>query len=460
MTLTRVTNAQLKDVITPQQFGAIGDGVADDTAAIQAALDSGAAVVNLPEGTYSVTSTLNIPLTAIQIVGSGRGTCTIQAGSAALTGALMKRSTGSSSNVVLADMTLDANGFGSHGLLFQHGAYCRFEGLDVKGATTTVVELGGAGQDVNSYQIENCDFDGQNVAAYALHIKAQALDGFVKFSNFKNATDACVLSEAGGVKFFDARTFGAGVNNIGFDINGTNNELYGCRAGNIDTVCYKIRKSNVVLLECEARWDSPITAAYAVDVASSLKNIRLSGRSVGGDDVQQIVFNGSYDRAIVVNWTQVVGSSTEPSTFSPSNVMEELLVGTFDTTLAGNSSDTEADNGSFLQAGTLAMAAYQSTPLTLHRTGNNGRLISLGRSGVTTGYIDTTTGKITLSATDTLELLAGSGSSVIVGDGVWNGSPIRLGTSRLWVDATGDLRIKTGSDPVSDTDGTVVGTQT
>jgi len=45
----------------------------------------------------------------------------------------------------------------------------------------------------------------------------------------------------------------------------------------------------------------------------------------------------------------------------------------------------------------------------------------------------------------------------------WNGSesdsPIIMGDYRLWVDATGDLRIKNGQ-PTSDTDGTVVGNQT
>lgn len=37
-------------------------------------------------------------------------------------------------------------------------------------------------------------------------------------------------------------------------------------------------------------------------------------------------------------------------------------------------------------------------------------------------------------------------------------TPIVLGAYYLWVDATGDLRIKSGA-PTSDTDGTVVGTQ-
>jgi hypothetical protein len=42
----------------------------------------------------------------------------------------------------------------------------------------------------------------------------------------------------------------------------------------------------------------------------------------------------------------------------------------------------------------------------------------------------------------------------------WDGYPhLMIGTRHLWIDATGDLRIKAGH-PTSDTDGVVVGTQT
>lgn len=43
--------------------------------------------------------------------------------------------------------------------------------------------------------------------------------------------------------------------------------------------------------------------------------------------------------------------------------------------------------------------------------------------------------------------------------GAWDDNPLRLGTAYVWVDGTGDLRIK-ATAPASDTDGTVVGTQT
>jgi hypothetical protein len=47
----------------------------------------------------------------------------------------------------------------------------------------------------------------------------------------------------------------------------------------------------------------------------------------------------------------------------------------------------------------------------------------------------------------------------ITGIGRTNGAPLQLGNYHLWVDTTGDLRIKNGA-PTSDTDGVVVGTQT
>jgi hypothetical protein len=53
---------KLNDVASVKDYGAIGDGVADDTAAIQAAWNSGKKAIAFPPGTYKVTSSEASPL--------------------------------------------------------------------------------------------------------------------------------------------------------------------------------------------------------------------------------------------------------------------------------------------------------------------------------------------------------------------------------------------------------------
>jgi hypothetical protein len=52
--------AKLAQTVSVKDFGAIGDGVANDTAAIQAALDSGADAVYFPSGTYNISTELYV----------------------------------------------------------------------------------------------------------------------------------------------------------------------------------------------------------------------------------------------------------------------------------------------------------------------------------------------------------------------------------------------------------------
>jgi hypothetical protein len=64
------------DVINVKDFGAVGDGIADDTSAIQTAINAasgGKAKVYIPDGVYRITSGLTIPDDGITIYGDGFG---------------------------------------------------------------------------------------------------------------------------------------------------------------------------------------------------------------------------------------------------------------------------------------------------------------------------------------------------------------------------------------------------
>ena len=58
---TRTVQAKLEESVSVMDFGAIGDGIADDTVAIQAALNSGAKKIFVPSGEYIVSAELSVP---------------------------------------------------------------------------------------------------------------------------------------------------------------------------------------------------------------------------------------------------------------------------------------------------------------------------------------------------------------------------------------------------------------
>ena len=62
--------------VNVKQFGAVGDGVADDTAAIQAAIDSGAHVY-IPAGTYRCDTTLTLTTAGQNLKGAGKASTTL-----------------------------------------------------------------------------------------------------------------------------------------------------------------------------------------------------------------------------------------------------------------------------------------------------------------------------------------------------------------------------------------------
>lgn len=81
----------LAGFITPQDYGALGNGTNDDTAAIQSALNavsSNGSTVFFPAGTYKITSSLTASVNGTQIVGGGWGSQILYDGSVVTTGAI------------------------------------------------------------------------------------------------------------------------------------------------------------------------------------------------------------------------------------------------------------------------------------------------------------------------------------------------------------------------------------
>ena len=56
--VTTTVQAKLQQTVSVKDFGAKGDGTTDDTAAIQAALNTGNSTIYFPSGTYLISSTI------------------------------------------------------------------------------------------------------------------------------------------------------------------------------------------------------------------------------------------------------------------------------------------------------------------------------------------------------------------------------------------------------------------
>jgi hypothetical protein len=70
--INRAINEKLADVVSVKDFGAIGDGTTNDTAAFQAAVNANKAIY-IPQGTYVLTSQISFANNSISIIGDGIG---------------------------------------------------------------------------------------------------------------------------------------------------------------------------------------------------------------------------------------------------------------------------------------------------------------------------------------------------------------------------------------------------
>jgi hypothetical protein len=80
-TVNRPINLKLEEIVSVKDFGAVGNGSTDDTAAIQAAINSLSATggtVYLPTGTYKVSSTISWTFDNLTLMGAGKGATEIR----------------------------------------------------------------------------------------------------------------------------------------------------------------------------------------------------------------------------------------------------------------------------------------------------------------------------------------------------------------------------------------------
>jgi len=157
--------AKLRETVSVKDFGAQGDGVTDDTAAIQAALDSGELNIHIPAGTYKITSGANaygIRITTANTMVSGDGlenTVLVYTSSAANQPGLLVQANG----VFLDGLTVDGSANATDAGTF---------------AAANCVDI--AIEDCNDCQVSNCGVIGGH---YGIHLDNNGSDYTVNANN-------------------------------------------------------------------------------------------------------------------------------------------------------------------------------------------------------------------------------------------------------------------------------------
>ena len=124
------------------------------------------------------------------------------------------------------------------------------------------------------------------------------------------------------------------------------------------------------------------------------------------NDILEVVAYTAFDTANVTGATNftVTGAFTSQGIDDNGNATaltidssENVLFGTTDDAPANNSANGTADNGFVVKSdGVFQVAKYNDTPAYINRTGNDGTLIDLRKSGTTVGSIGTHASNITI----------------------------------------------------------------
>lgn len=174
-TVARTQHGKNADTVSVKDFGAAGDGTTDDTAALQAALNSGANTVYFPPGTYRITSTLTIPESTV-LRGAGRRSSTIL-----VDGAIVGASKVYGAKSPLNVMKIEVRGLGFKGvatalgaLLFDKGDQVVVDSCDFYDFIL-VTAYGVRLVNVYHWWVSNCKFE--NIGAVGLALASAASVG-------------------------------------------------------------------------------------------------------------------------------------------------------------------------------------------------------------------------------------------------------------------------------------------
>lgn len=398
MSLTKVTYSMISGTyVNALDYGAVGDGVNDDTGAIQDAIDAAVAsngVVYIPAGSYKTTAPINI-YGECSVYGAGIGKTVIKP-TTAVAEAVQIGNVVSQANAhtgVIRDFTVDR---------------VTYDGTSSNGGFVFYWSFQSSLYDLESREYKyNFWFKPQTGQAVAY----MSLYNMIGVGGYYNVFwDIGGTGYANEITFYGGRMFTRAVTqtNVYWD-GGSNNRF--------------------INMSCEGEGNH----AFYIGGAG---NFILQPRTEGTWVVANIAVSPTALRTLIIDHSfyTVVSDGGEGTTYITHNsgnkfstTLNNVITSTFFHESATDGSNVEFINNRW------SNTDYSWKALETATSSNPGWLSTQGEMYAARRFKS--------------------------GQSDWNFYPLILGTYYFWVDSSGRLRIKNGA-PTSDTDGTVVGTQT
>lgn len=464
MSLTKVTNSMIQGApVNVLDYGADPTGVADSTNAIQAALDAGP-VVFLPVGSYK-TGKLTVAA-GTKIFGDHYGATNLVGTDATIlelnndpsyTGTLRIQIQGITFKASVENTTTAIRGENDTGYIaYMTVRDCHFWNELKYGAYGNFIEC----------RFQNCNFGSYGSAttkmATGIYINGQA-----GTEANANIIDSCYIANTSDVGVYISTGWNNQLNNTTVEITGKEavvidgglqTSLIGCYfercfEGNTPSGGESIiRTANntttgdgvyvVYIAGCLMQSSAGIAGGYLINAAGSAI-VQIEGCGIGGLSANPIGLSSNNDKVLFGDTNYYPGDFTNLT--SPKIARNPA---TYYEAFDEQSTSVITDIDEYVK-------------VVRHHNGSNitnGSVLGLLSDRPISSAYKLLRARVDMAGTPkTVFTLYGNGDLAL--NGLWDEGALRLGAYYLWVDATGDLRIKSGA-PASDTDGTVVGTQT